>query len=222
MRGFRKHLFVSALLAAVFLIGGQAVALDTVIGETVTYLDAARENIRTKETTAGNLVADALRAYTGADVAITNGGGIREFVEVGPITLEDVLTLLPFENTVVTIELTGAEIVAVLEHGVSMYPELWGGFLHVSELAYVFDGTQPRGSRIVEVRYQGEPIDPDATFLVATNGFLTAGGDGFEMMVKPVLQEFGTMQEVLIEYLLENSPVAPQVEGRIIQIGQGV
>lgn len=163
-----------------------------------------------------------MREYTGADVGITNGGGIREFIDAGPITLEDVLTLLPFENTVVTIELTGAEIVAALEHGVSMYPELWGGFLHVSELTYVFDATRPAGSRIVEVLYQGEPIDLDATFVVATSGFLTAGGDGYEMLQKPILQEFGSMQEVLIDYLTENSPVNPKVEGRITQIGEGV
>jgi len=220
MRALRKLMLVMPLLAAVSLLGGHALAMDMVVGETLVYLDAARENIRTKETTAGNLVIDAMREFTGADVGITNGGGIREFIEPGPITLEELLTLLPFENTVVTIELTGAEIIAALEHGVSMWPELWGGFPHVSGLAYVFDGTQPPGSRIVEVRYQGEPIDPNAKFVVATNGFLTAGGDGYEMLNKPVLQEFGSMQEVLIQYLMENSPVAPKVEGRIVQIGE--
>lgn len=221
MPRLKKHLLVLSLLAVVLLVGGQALALDTVIGETETYLDAARENIRTKETTAGNLVIDAMREYTGADVGITNGGGIREAVEAGPITLEDVLTLLPFENTVVTIEMTGAEIIAALEHGVSQYPELWGGFPHVSQLAFTFDATQEPGNRIVEVLYQGEPIDPNATFVVATNGFLTSGGDGFDMMAKPILAEFGAMQDILIEYLIDNSPVAPQVEGRIIQIGEG-
>ncbi len=211
-----------SLVVVLLLAGGNALALDTVVGETETYLDAARENIRTKETTAGNLVIDAMREFTGADIGITNGGGIREAIEAGPITLEDVLTLLPFENSVVTVELTGAEIWAVLEHGVSQFPALWGGFPHVSNLAFTFDAGQPEGERVVEVLYEEEPIDLEAVFVVVSNGFLTSGGDGFEMMMKPALEDFGDMQEILIAYLQENSPVAPEVEGRITMIGEPV
>lgn len=211
-----------SLALVLLLAGGQALALDTVVGETETYLDAARENIRTKETTAGNLVIDAMREFTGAEIGITNGGGIREAIEAGPITLEDVLTLLPFENSVVTIELTGAEVWATLEHAVSQFPALWGGFPQVSNIVFTFDAGKPAGERVVEVLFGGEPIDPEATFVVVTNGFLVSGGDGFEMLMKDTLEDFGDMQEILIGYLQENSPVAPEVEGRIIQIGEPV
>lgn len=199
----------------VIFVGGQALALQTVVGSTEVYLDAVRENIRTKETTMGNLIIDALRSETGAQVGFTNGGGIREALEPGPITLENILAVLPFENSVVTIELTGAEIWAAIEHGVGQYPATWGGFLHVSNLRYIFDPSKPAGERVVTVLFKDKEIDLEATFIVVTNGFLTSGGDGFEMLKKETIEEFGDMQEVLISYLRKHSPVAPKLEGRI-------
>src|SRR5690606_40346796 len=100
MRALRKLMFVMSLLAAASVLGGHALAMDMVVGETLVYLDAARENIRTKETTAGNLVIDAMREFTGADVGITNGGGIREFIEPGPRSEEHTSELQSRENLV--------------------------------------------------------------------------------------------------------------------------
>ncbi len=204
------------LVAALFLSAGHAVALDTEVGQTEVRLEGDRALIRTQETNLGNLVTDLMRAETGADIALTNGGGLRDSVEPGPITLENVLEIHPFENAVVTIELTGAEVVEALEHGVSRHPDDWGGFPHVSGIVYSFNTNAEPGSRVQEVRYQGGPIDPEATFVVATNDFLSAGGDEFTMLKKDHLEEFATLESMIISYLQENSPVAPEVEGRIV------
>lgn len=215
----KKNFGILILCTILLLLGGQQVlALETVMGETEVFLDAARENIRSKETNLGNLIADTFIFATGAQIAITNGGGIRETVEPGPITLEDLLSVLPFENEVVTVELTGEEVVAVLEHAVAQYPALWGGFPQVSGISFTFDAEKPVGERVVEVLFgdeEPEPIDYEAVYLVATNSFLAAGGDGFTMLEKEPLGNFGTMLDVLIDYLQEHETVAPQVEGRI-------
>lgn len=213
-----RVLFIGVLIT--LLLSGGALALETVMGETEVYLDAARENIRSRETNLGNLIADTFIYATEAHIAITNGGGIRETVEIGPITLEDLLSVLPFENEVVTLELTGQEIWDTLEHAVSQYPSLWGGFPQVSGISFTFDAAKPAGERVVEVLYQEEAIDLEKTFVVATNNFLAAGGDGFEMLNRETSESYGTMLEILIQFLQENPVVAPEVEGRITILNQ--
>ncbi len=212
----RRNLVKTLIVGAVLVVLGAtaALAFDMVLGTTEVYLDGARENVRSRETNLGNLIVDSLVWVSGAQIAITNGGGIRESVEEGPITLEAVLSIHPFSNEVVTIELTGAEIVATLEHGVSTYPG-WGGFPHVSGLKYSFTPDRPSGQRVLEVLYNDKPIDLEATFIVVTNGFLAAGGDAFEMLEKEIIDSFGPMEEVLMNYIREKEVVAPEVEGRI-------
>ncbi len=212
----KKKIFTVMLASfLVFALAISVQALDTEVGETEVYLDGARENVRTQETNLGNMITDIMKDISGADIALTNGGGIRDSVDVGPITLEDVLDIHPFENKVVTIELKGGEIISALEHGVSQYPDEWGGFLHVSGLEYTFDPEKPAGFRIQEVLYQGETISYSDEFLVATNDFLSAGGDDFFMLEKEHVEEFDALDQVILEYIQDNSPVAPEVEGRI-------
>lgn len=203
------------LVVAFALAGAHVAALDTPVGETTVDLDGARENVRTQETNLANLITDAMRAKTGAAIAMTNGGGIRDSVDAGVITLEDVLDIHPFENIVVTLELTGREIIDALEHGVSRHPDHWGGFMQVSGIEYTFAPDQEPGERIVEVLFAGVPIDEDLTYIVATNDFLAAGGDEYDMLDKEPLQEFDTLDNVILDHLLDHSPVSPEVTGRI-------
>ncbi len=215
MRHSKKALVIIVALAFVFT-AGQAQALDTVVGETEVRLEADRENIRTRETTLGNLVTDIMKYKADTDVAITNGGGIRHSVPAGEITLEDVLEIHPFENKIVVIELTGEEIIDMLEHGVSHHPEHWGGFLHVSGLKYTFNPLNEPGERIHQVWYEGELIDPEETFDVATNDFLAEGGDDYDMLAEKVFINTDiSLDEAIIDYLDDYSPVAPRLEGRI-------
>lgn len=202
-------------LAFVFTVG-QAQALDTEIGETEIMLVGAREHVRTNETNLSNLITDMMRDVTGADIAITNGGGIRDSVDVGPITLEDALDIHPFENMIVTQELTGEQLWAALENGVSQFPAHDGRFLQVSGIRYAFDPAEPAGERVQWVYFEGENLDLEATYVVATNGFIAAGGDEYDMLEEAgVLEEFVALDEGLINYFQENSPVSPRVTGRI-------
>lgn len=214
-----KSYTVSVLIMAVLIlaVAGPVWSLDTVITEAAVDLDGERAHVRTGETNLGNLITDMMVAVTDADVAITNGGGIRASVSAGPVTMENILEVHPFSNVIVTIEMTGAQIVAALEHGVSQYPEHWGGFPHVSGLAYVFDPDQPAGSRIQQVLYNGAPIDRNARYIVATNDFLAAGGDGFAMMEEASqMQEFMPLDAAMIQMASQHNPLYAEVEGRII------
>lgn len=194
----------------------QSEMLDKVVGSTEVELVGEREIVRTSESNWGNLACDIFLDATGADVAIMNGGNIRATLPAGDITYRDVNTVFPFGNLIVLMEVSGQAIVDALEVGVSLYPETSGGFPQVGGMAYTFDPSQEAGSRIVEVLVNGEPIDPDAMYKLATNDYLAAGGDKYESLAAyEVLFYMGAMDEVVVDYLLSNSPVSPEVEGRI-------
>ncbi|ADO76365.1 bifunctional metallophosphatase/5'-nucleotidase [Halanaerobium praevalens] len=193
------------------------VITSQVVGETAVELNGARGNVRTGETNLGNLIADALRHKFEADVALTNGGGIRASIAKGEVTQGDVITVLPFGNTAMLTKVSGADLKAALEHGISEYPATEGLFPQVSGVKFSFDGDAEPGNRIKKVWVAGEKLDPNKIYTVATNDFMKAGGDGYEMFAEaPILSEAGGLEEILIEYMDANSPVAPEVEGRIM------
>lgn len=191
--------------------------VDEVVGSTKVRLEGARENVRTKETNLGNLLTDAMREAANADVAITNGGGIRASVEAGEVTRGELIEVAPFGNFVVTKYLTGAQIIASLENGASDYPAANGAFSHVSGLNYSIDENAPAGERVHNVKVDGKPIDLDKKYLVATNDFLATGGDEYtEFGKEPTVNEFPALEEVMISYFQKHGEVNPAVEGRIV------
>lgn len=209
---------VLGVVALVALIGGGVYALDTVIGETGIRLVGDRELVRSQETNLGNLVCDVLRYYTGADVAIYNGGGIRAPAELGDLTLENAMEILAFNNEVVTLELTGAQLVAALEHGVSAYGAASGRFLQVSGIRFFINPENPVGERVLLVYVNGAPLHPNKTYTLATNDFLAAGGDDYTMLgdAEEIAVADMTDQQMFIRYIQDYSPLFPLVEGRII------
>jgi 5'-nucleotidase / UDP-sugar diphosphatase len=212
----QKWLWMAILSAALLLVAGYASALDTVVAEAEVDLDGEREHVRTRETNLGNLIADMMAEITGADLAITNGGGIRASIPQGPVTLEAVLEVHPFSNTIVTLEMTGQQIHDAIEHAVSQYPDQWGGFPQVSGISFVFDPDQPAGERVVEILHNGAALDLSASYLVATNDFLASGGDDFSMMADAVpQQEFMSLEAAMVQYFQDHTPLSPQVEDRI-------
>jgi 5'-nucleotidase len=189
---------------------------EEIIGSTEIKLEGAREFVRTGETNLGNLITDSMVEFTGADVALTNGGGIRDSIQIGDITVGDVITVLPFGNYVVTIDVTGAELVEALEHGLQAYPETLGAFPHIAGMNVVFDPSQEVGSRVVEVTVDGEELDMEATYSLATNDFLAAGGDDYTMFGgKELTALYPGLDEILIEYIKEYGTEGSPVEGRI-------
>jgi 2',3'-cyclic-nucleotide 2'-phosphodiesterase (5'-nucleotidase family) len=196
--------------------------LDVVIGRTLSALDSRKAAVRGGETAIGNLIADAMREAVGADVAITNGGGIRgnrQYPAGSDITRRDVLSELPFGNRTAKIEVKGATIVAALENGVSQVENVAGRFPQVSGLRAVYDASRPAGERILSAEIDGKPIDPDATYSLATNDYLMSGGDGYQMFVG-MKQIYGQRDAKLIAndvmaYIAARKEVAPSIEGRV-------
>lgn len=200
---------------------------QTPVGETAVYLVGDRSVCRVAECNLGNLIADALRMETDADVALQNGGGIRADIPEGEVTLGQVLTVLPFGNLVSTMSLSGADLWDALENGVSQVEDVAGRFLQVSGLRYTWDASQPPGSRIVSAEVlnpdtgEYEPLDLEELYFVATNDFMRNGGDGYAMFAENALNpyDFGSpLDAVVADYIKANSPVAPEVEGRITRL----
>jgi 2',3'-cyclic-nucleotide 2'-phosphodiesterase (5'-nucleotidase family)/LysM repeat protein len=195
---------------------GQEALLSEIVGKSLVDLDGERGSVRTGETNLGNLITDAMLYETGADVALTNGGGIRASIPAGDITKGQVITVLPFGNYIQTKDITGAVLLQALEHGVSSWPEPLGGFPHVAGLTFKIDPDKPAGERVYDVRVGGKPLDPEAVYTLATNDFLAAGGDQYTMLTdQPVTGDFASLEEAVIRYLQAKGEVAPVIGGRI-------
>ncbi|UCH75175.1 MAG: 5'-nucleotidase C-terminal domain-containing protein [Rhodospirillales bacterium] len=197
-------------------------ALNVPVGKVAVLLDSQRASVRTRETNIGNLIADAMRKAVGADIAITNGGGIRgdRTYDAGTVlTRKDVLTELPFGNVTVLLELSGADVVAALENGVSQVEKTAGRFPQVSGLSLVYDPAATAGSRVVSVKVGGAALDPAKIYRVATNDYMAGGGDGYAALEKGkalIDASGGTlMATTVMDYIAANAPVAPKAEGRI-------
>lgn len=204
------------------------------IGVAAVPLDGSGENCRMRECNLGNLIADAMlraAAPRGARVAIQNGGGIRTSIPAGPMTLGQVLEVLPFSNMLATFDLTGADIVAALEQGVGRADNLrnegTGRFPQVAGLRYGFEPGKPAGSRIRSVEIRGAdggfaPIDPAATYTVVTNDFLRKGGDGYAMFRDKARNAYDAgpnLEDVLAEHVRAlGGTAAPPLDGRITRI----
>ena len=175
----------------------------------------------------GNLIADAMRAATGADIAITNGGGIRadRTYDAGTVlTRRDILTELPFGNVTVLTELPGYQILAALENGVSQVEKGAGRFPQVSGISFAFDPSAPAGSRVSEVMVGDAPLDLNKVYTVATNDYMLAGGDGYSALGGGrVIVDKGNgnlMANDVMAYITEQGAVTTGIEGRIRKLGQ--
>lgn len=185
--------------------------IKRVVGIAGVPLDGVREDVRSRETNLGNAITDAMRLVAGAPIALHNGGGIRASIDAGPITLEEVMQVLPFGNEVATLELTGAQLRKILQRSIAE-PKPFGGFLHVSGLKIVADGDQ-----VTSIIVGDEPLDDSRTYLVATNAFLMEGGDGYETFTEGKKQYYvGTkLDTAFVNYIKTHGTISPTVEGRI-------
>ncbi len=199
------------------------------IGRTAVVLDAGSVTNRTKETNVGNFIADAFRNSTGADIGFLNGGSIRADNSYNPgiLTKRAVLSMLPFNNDIVKVELTGKTLREIVEHGVARSAEdpEPGRFPQVSGMSYKFDASKPAGKRVTEILVGGKPLDENKNYTVATSDFLvSAGGDGYTMFKDAkILTEKGTAKKdaAIVQMAIDNSPnktISPKLEGRIVRI----
>jgi len=187
--------------------------MSKIVGQAAVPLEGDRKLVRSQETNLGNLVADAMRERAQADVAFVNGGGVRASIDAGPITLGELLTVLPFNNELVTMELTGAQLRQVLDQNAQASTnEDNGGFLQVSGMGFTL-----RGTTVADIMVGGHPLQADRTYKVATVDFLSTGGNGYTAFLQGQdVRKVGALVSALVlEYLTAHQPVAPQVEGRI-------
>ncbi len=196
-----------------------------VVAETAAAIDGSRDTCRAMECQMGNLVAEAMLARVaeqGVTIAIQNGGGLRASIDAGPVTMGEVITVLPFQNTLSTFTVTGAAVVAALENGVSDVENGAGRFAQVAGMTYTFDPALPKGARVsdVMVLVGGDawaPIDVAAEYDVVSNNYVRGGGDGYEMFVDARnAYDFGPdLADVVAEYMAALGPYLPFTDGRI-------
>ncbi len=219
--------------AALDRIAELAVPLDEirnkVVAKSEAAIDGARDSCRHMECQMGNLVADAMLDRVrdqGVQIAIQNGGGLRTSIDEGEITQGEVLLVLPFQNTLSTFWVDGATIKAALENGMAQFDDETkdGRFPQVSGMRYEFDSEAPTDQRItsVEVQQDGawQPLDMAKVYGVVTNNYVRNGGDGYKMFAgdDKNAYDFGPdLADVTAEYLAENAPYQPYLDGRIKQ-----
>ncbi|MEO0912518.1 MAG: bifunctional metallophosphatase/5'-nucleotidase [Pseudomonadota bacterium] len=198
---------------------------NKVVAEAAAPIEGARDVCRVQECEMGNLVADAMLDRVkeqGIQIAIANAGGLRSSIDVGEITMGEVLTVLPFQNTLSTFQIEGAGILAALENGVSQVEEVAGRFPQVAGMKFTWDPAEAPGSRIVEVMVETdaglEPLDPEKVYGVVSNNYVRGGGDGYSVFETESsnVYDFGPdLADVTAEYLAENLPYTPYVADRI-------
>jgi len=207
--------------------------LDLVFAEVVGYTPVTlygdggghRENLRAREVPIGNLIADAMRWATDADMTLLNSGGIRCHFHAGDITIGDVIRVLAFPNYVVVKEISPAQLREALENGVSFMPVASGRFPQVSGFSFTFDPAREVGDRVLGISVDGQALNLDdtaTTFTIAINDFKAAGGDGYTTFVGLTqVGQAGLESEVFIDYLAATDLNTRNLglEGRIVNVG---
>ena len=195
------------------------------------------ESVRSNETALGNIITDGMLAkaqkYTDKTVvmALQNGGGIRAAIPAGNITVGQVITVLPFGNTLALMDTTGAELKAAFEVSLKNAPKENGGFLHIGGAKLQYDSSKEAGSRVVSIEYLDKAtgkyvaLEDNKTYTVATNAFTAKGGDGFDMFAKAYeegrVTDLGLSDwENLQEQLLSLKEVKTTAEGRIVDVAK--
>lgn len=170
------------------------------IGNTEIELVGERDIIRTSETCLGNLITNAMLLETQADVAVMQAGGIRASIPEGNITRQNIYSVLPFDNTVVLLEVTGADIMKILENSFSLYPQPSTSFLQIAGMTVKVNPED--SNRITEVTINNQPLVENKTYKLATNNYIAEGGDNFTVLANlPVLAQYDTIASVVCNYI---------------------
>ena len=189
---------------------------------TVNDPETGERAVRNSETNLGDLCADAYRAMTGADIGLINGGGVRANIAAGDITYGNIIDVQPFGNSLCVVEATGQQILDCLEMGAVHAPEENGGFMQVSGLSYTVNTyipssvtTDENGNftgvdgeyRVKNVLVNGEPLDLEKLYTVASHNYLLLnGGDGMSMFkdCNMIAKEIALDNQALIDYITED------------------
>ena len=198
-----------------------------VVASASAVIEGDRAVCRVQECEMGNLVADAMLdrvADQGVTIAIANSGGLRASIDAGDVTMGEVLTVLPFQNTLATFKISGQGVIDALENGVSQVEEVKGRFPQVAGLRFTWDtNVAPNEGRVTEVMVATDDgfvqIDPSATYSVVTNNYVRNGGDGYKMFRAGMnAYDYGPgLEVVLADYMAAQGGYSPYLDGRIAQ-----
>ncbi|MCS7061734.1 MAG: 5'-nucleotidase C-terminal domain-containing protein [Anaerolineae bacterium] len=210
---------------------------NTVVGTTTVDMPLTQASVnicRRVECLLGNFVTDAMLWKVNQtlpisqhyQIALQNGGGLRASITALTVTVGEVIEVLPFGNTIATLELTGTHVITALENGLANVAGSGDGrFPQVGGLRYLWDFYRPVGSRVISVEVWHAdtsswlPLNPTARYRVVTNNFMRAGGDGYTVLrdfaINPY--DFGPqLDQAAIEYLQQFSPITPVLQGRVL------
>jgi len=179
--------------------------VESILSEVIGHAEGTffNKDVRNRETALGNIIADSMLWRTerlGVDFAIQNGGGIRSDLPKGPITMKLVYEILPFDNSVVVLTLKGSDVQSLFDH-IATISSGQGAFPQVSEgLSFTINRVARRCENIL---INGNPIDPDRTYKIATNSYLAGGGDGYKTLLNAVGKYDSSMlqRDVFAEYI---------------------
>lgn len=197
--------------------------LDVSVGVTQGELDSRIASVRAAESSFGDLVSDAVRVETGAQIGLMNGGGVRGnrlYPAGSTLSRRDILTELPFGNTTVLVAIDGKTLRAVLENGFSDVGRPSGRFLQLSGMTVTLDPAAPPGQRVVSASVGGAPLDAATSYTVAANNFMLEGGNGYGMLrdgrTLIGATDGNLIANAVMTYLRARSPLAADPGGRIL------
>ncbi len=205
--------------------------LEKELSSTITYLKTpliagitSDHASRWKETNIGNLITDSFRDYYDADIAILNGGGIRADADAGPFTVKDAQAIIPFGNHICLVEMSGKEILQILEHSTAAVEEKAGRFLQISGAQYHYDWNSEPGNRIVDVMIGNEKLDENRVYKIALPGYILEGGDSFDIQDKCTVviapDSAPSDIEIFINFCKNRKEIDAKLEGRITVINK--
>jgi len=162
-----------------------------------------------RESNLGNLLADIFKVESGADIGLVNPGSIRADLDKGPVLIENIY---PFIDDLKVVEITGAELISLLEYSLSLNY----GLAQLSGIQLTYDSQQLLGNRLVSAQIQGQEVNPNKTYSIACSAFIAAGGDGYHMLgqEKIIAKKFKTVKEHLIHYLSQKDLIEMPKLGR--------
>jgi 5'-nucleotidase / UDP-sugar diphosphatase len=186
-----------------------------VIGENQEFLDGERERIRYEETNLGDFVTDIMRDFTSAQVALVNSGSFRSSVDKGPVTVESVFRMMPYANEILTVQLTGKDLMDMLTRSVmGTREDEDGGFLDVSGVRFKVDGKTP-----MDVTIAGRPLEMKKTYKVAVTDYMAEGGDGYKMLTgKPAIKTGLPLRELIVDTIRQKGTIDAKTDGRITRL----
>ena len=201
---------------------------ETLVGNVSSSLNGDRAVCRVQECDMGNMITDAMRAAgmeKGYSIALANSGGIRASLDAGQVTLGEIMTILPFQNTMSTFKVTGKQLLAAIENGVSQVEDGSGRFPQVSGMRFSFDSSKPANERVTSIEIQESngsfsALNLYGTYGMVSNNFIRAGGDGYKMFRSATdIYDFGPdLADVVVDYIKANPGYSGFTDNRITQI----